>query len=222
MRSPSRSTTRWTTTWRSRGRSVRVRRTAATPTSKTGTVVIPAGQTSKPIPVDVTRRPGGRGRRDRRALAHRRRLGLTIDRAQAIGTIVDDDAAPVVSVEDRSVERGRHQPHRHPGDVPPVEAERQGGRGDVHDRRRFGRGRHGLRRSTATIRFEPGETEDVVHLAVNGDAAMEPTETFEVKLTEATNAAVGAGARCGSSTTRSSRSTPPGRPWSKVRTSSSW
>jgi alpha-tubulin suppressor-like RCC1 family protein len=162
---------------------------------RTGTVVIPAGQTSRPIPVDVIDDQVDEDDETVVLSLTGARLGLTIDRAQAIGTIADDDDVPAVSVDSRSVDEGGTSLT----DTPVTfRLSRPSGKTVVATYETVaGSAEEGADfvASTATIRFEPGETEDVVHLAVSGDAVHEPQETFDVNVTAATNAAVGDGGR---------------------------
>ncbi len=159
---------------------------------RSGTVVVPAGQTSATIPVDVIDDAIDEDDETVVLSLTGARLGLTIDRAQAIGTIADNDDAPVVSVEGRSVDEGGTSLTDTPATF---RLSKPSGKEVVATYQTVaGSATAGTDyvESSAVIRFAPGETEDVVHLAVNGDAEQEPTETFEVVLTEATNAGVGA------------------------------
>ncbi len=157
-----------------------------------GTVVIPAGQTSAQVDVDV--KDDAIDEDDETVVLSLTgaRLGLQIDRAQAIGTVADDDGAPTVSVESRTIDEGGTSLTDTPvtfrlskpsgKEVVATYATLAGSASAGSD----------YVESSAVIRFAPGETEDVVHLSVTGDTEQEPTETFAVQLSDATNAEIGA------------------------------
>jgi hypothetical protein len=122
------------------------------------------------------------------------RLGVRVDRAQATGTIADDDAAPTVSVQPRTVAEGdtslTDTPVRFSLSAPSgKEVVARYSTADV-----TATAGADYVASAATIRFLPGETEDVVHLAGRGDTVVEPAERFAVTVTHAENGTPGEGA----------------------------
>ncbi|GAB3910778.1 hypothetical protein GCM10027612_87250 [Microbispora bryophytorum subsp. camponoti] len=157
----------------------------------TGTVVVPAGRTQASIPIDVADDALDEDDETVTLALTGARLGLTIARAQATGTIADNDEGPVVSVESATVTEGGTSLTDTPvtfrlskpsgKEVVAAYATADGSAKANDD----------YVASDATIRFAPGETEHVVHLAVNGDAIPEADETFTVSVGEVANGSVG-------------------------------
>ncbi|KAB8182154.1 hypothetical protein FH610_024740 [Microbispora catharanthi] len=157
----------------------------------TGTVVVSAGETQASIPVDVADDAIDEDDETVTLALTGARLGLTITRAQATGTIADNDEGPVVSVEPATVTEGGtsltdtpitfHLSKPSGKEVVAAYATADGSAKANDD----------YVASDATIRFAPGETEHVVHLAVNGDAIPEADETFTVSVGEVANGSAG-------------------------------
>ncbi|MFG3690423.1 PxKF domain-containing protein [Micromonospora sp. NPDC047740] len=157
----------------------------------TGTVVVPAGQMQASIPVEVADDAIDEDDETITLALTGARLGLTITRAQATGTIADNDEPPVVTVQHASVVEGGtsltdtpvtfrlSKPSGKEVVAAYATADGTAKAGDDYVA------------SAAMIRFAPGEAEDVVHLAVNGDAIQEPDETFTVSVGEVTNGTAG-------------------------------
>ncbi|GHJ47658.1 hypothetical protein Cs7R123_50000 [Catellatospora sp. TT07R-123] len=160
----------------------------------TGTVTIPAGATQAAIAVDVTDDALDEDDETLTLALTGARLGLVVDRAQAAGTIADDDAAPTVSVQPVTVAEGGTSLT----DLPvrlrlsgPSGKEISVGYATADGTARDGEDYVG---AAATARFAPGQTEHVVHLAVRGDSLPEPDESFTVSLGETVDAVAGSGA----------------------------
>ncbi|GAA1023886.1 hypothetical protein Aple_008950 [Acrocarpospora pleiomorpha] len=159
----------------------------------TGTVVVPAGQTQASIPVKVTDDAIDEDDETLTLALTGARLGLKIARAQATGMIADDDAPPTVSVQSRTVPEGdtsltdtavtfrlsKPSGKEVVAEYATADGSAKAGEDYVS--------------AAATIRFAPGETQDVLHLAVNGDTTPEPNETFAISLGKVTNGTAAAG-----------------------------
>ena len=156
-----------------------------------GTVVVEAGQTEASIPVDVTDDVLDEDDETVTLALTGARLGLTIARAQAGGTIVDNDDAPTVSVDPATVAEGGTSL----ADAPVrVRLSKPSGKEVVATyTTAAGTATAGedYVQSAASLRFAPGETEKVIHLSVHGDALVEPDETFTVALDDVTNGTAG-------------------------------
>ena len=156
-----------------------------------GTVTVPAGSTTALLPVDVTSDVIDEDDETFTVALRATGLGVQVERAQATGTIVDDDAAPTVSVESKSVVEGNTSLTDTP--VRFVLSAPSGKEVVATYATTDGTATAGVDyvASAATIRFAPGETEDVVHMATAGDTALETDETFTVSLGEVTNGTAG-------------------------------
>lgn len=148
----------------------------------TGTVVVPAGQTSARVPVTIVDDAVDEDDETVTLSLTGAEHGLTLARPLGTGTIADDDAAPVVSVADVSVVEG---------DTSLTDLAvtfRLSGRSEKEVVAEYataaGTATEGTDYvgSAAVIRFAPGETEHEVHLGVVGDLVTEPAETFEVTI----------------------------------------
>ena len=157
----------------------------------TGTATIPAGATSVAVPVSVT--DDALDEDDEVlsfhivAVSH----GVGIERGIATVTVVDDDGAPAVSVAPVTVDEGNTSLTDTPvaltlsapsgKDVEVLWATTDGTAESPAD----------YAAATGHVEIPAGETEAIVHLAVNGDEVVEPAEAFDVTLTAPVNATLG-------------------------------
>lgn len=156
-----------------------------------GTATVPAGATSVDVQVPVLD-----DALDEDAETFTVRLrdasnGIQLAKPQAGGTIEDDDAAPAIGVLPASVDEGDtsltdgklkvrlSQPSGKPVSVSFATA----------DGSATSPGDYGSASGRFTI--EPGELEEIVHVAVRGDEAIEPDEALSVSLSEPENATLG-------------------------------
>jgi hypothetical protein len=156
-----------------------------------GTATVPAGATGVDVPVPVLN-----DSLDEDAETFTVRLrdpsnGIRLTKPQAAGTIEDDDAAPAISVLAASVDEGDTSltdgklavrlsaPSGKPVSVSFATAD-----GSANSPADYG---------SASGRFtlEPGELEEIVHVAVRGDKAIEPDEALSVSLSQPENATLG-------------------------------
>jgi hypothetical protein len=114
-----------------------------------------------------------------------------IDDSQGIGTIVDNDQMPSVSINDISVQEGRNGKTSATFTVTLSAA--TGSRVSVNFATANGTAIAGsdYAARTGTITFNPGVTTQTITITVNGDRTIEPNETFFVNLTAAVNAILG-------------------------------
>lgn len=156
-----------------------------------GTVTVPAGETSARIPAPVVDDTLNEPEETYTVTLTGASHGLTITRSQATGTIEDDDAPPAVSVDDVQIAEGdtsltdaavpvrlsaantapitvllttEDGSAQAPGDYTPV---------------------------SLRVTVPAGATEVFAHVPVHGDRAMEPDESFTVRLSDPVGAMLG-------------------------------
>ncbi|WP_257998640.1 putative Ig domain-containing protein [Xanthomonas arboricola] len=116
--------------------------------------------------------------------------GATVADAQGLGTIVNDDAVPSLSIDDVSVNEGNSGTTTATFTVSLSAA--SGQTVSVNYATANGSATAGsdyVARS-GTLTFTPGTTAQGVAITVNGDTAIEPNETFSVGLSGASNASI--------------------------------
>jgi hypothetical protein len=116
--------------------------------------------------------------------------GATVADAQGQGTIVNDDAQPALSIDDVSVNEGNSGTSTATFTVSLSAA--SGQTVSVNYATADGTATAGsdyVARS-GTLTFAPGTTAQGVAITVNGDTAVEPSETFSVGLSGASNASI--------------------------------
>ena len=155
-----------------------------------GTLVFAPGETSKTISVDVI---GDLLDEDDETfhVTLSSPTDAVIANVAGVGTIVDDDEAPTISIADASVAEG---------DVGTVDAgftitlsAASGKTITVQYATADGSASAGsdYEAGSGTLTFAPGETSKTIAVRVGGDVDVEPDETFTVNLSNATNAAIG-------------------------------
>ncbi|MFG1424706.1 Calx-beta domain-containing protein [Roseixanthobacter glucoisosaccharinicivorans] len=157
----------------------------------TGTVTFAAGETSKTVHVDIVGDTAVEGN-ETFSVTLSNPSGATIADGTAIGTILDDDSAPVmlpaISIGDLSVAEGNGE-HAHfmftvTLDKPalgPVTVQYATADGTAVAGADYVAG-------TGTITFAAGETSKTVHVDIVGDTVVEANETFSVKLSSPSGA----------------------------------
>jgi hypothetical protein len=156
-----------------------------------GTATIPAGANSVAIPVSVT--DDALDEDDEvvtfqlTSISH----GVRIDRGTAVGTVKDDDGPPSASIEPVTVTEGATSL----ADAP-MALRLSGPSGKTvtvayatGDGTATAPGDYGPAQGVVII--PPGETQATIHLAVRGDTAVEPEESFSVTLSAPVNATLG-------------------------------
>ena len=120
--------------------------------------------------------------------------GAVIADGEAVITIRDDDVAkpvaPSVSIGDKTITEGSNGSH-----IETFTVTRTGGDGafDVHYATAAGSASGAAGDYTATggdLHFDAGVNERKISIVINGDTTVEPTETFKINLSGATNGAV--------------------------------
>ena len=117
--------------------------------------------------------------------------GSTIADPQGVGTILDDDASPTISINDTSVLEGDG------GKTPGTLFATLSGPSARTISARFATANGTAQApgdydtATGTITFAPGETGKSIVVQVNGDTVLEPDEVFHVDLSELVNVAPG-------------------------------
>jgi hypothetical protein len=155
-----------------------------------GTVTFGPGETSRTITVFVVGDTTPEGN-ETLFLNLSTPINATISKGQGVGTIIDDDGKPSLSISDVSVNEGnsgtveaRFTVTLAPasGETVTVNSTTGGGTASVSD---------DYAPAGALLSFAPGETTKVVVVAVKGDTVHEGNETFFVDLVNETNATVG-------------------------------
>ncbi|MDQ3893868.1 MAG: hypothetical protein M3292_04285 [Actinomycetota bacterium] len=154
-----------------------------------GTVTFGRGETSRTITVFVVGDTTPEGN-ENLFLNLSSPINATISKGQGVGTIIDDDGKPSLSISDVSVNEGnsgtveaRFTVTLAPasGQTVTVNYTTGGGTASVSD---------DYAPAAALLSFAPGETTKVVVVAVKGDTVHEGNETFFVDLVNETNATV--------------------------------
>ncbi|MCL1560583.1 putative Ig domain-containing protein [Xanthomonas nasturtii] len=116
--------------------------------------------------------------------------GASVGDGQGLGTIVNDDAAPSLSIDDISVNEGNSGTTTATFTVSLSAA--NGQTVTVNYATADGTANAGSDYSarSGTLTFAPGTTAQGVAVTVNGDTAVEPNETFSVGLSGASNASI--------------------------------
>jgi len=116
--------------------------------------------------------------------------GATVADGQGLGTIVNDDAVPALSVADASVTEGNSGTSTATFTVTLSAA--SGQTITVNYATADGTATAGSDyvASAGTLTFAPGVTTQSIAVTVNGDTAVEPDETFSVTLSSASNASI--------------------------------
>ncbi|HEY6549514.1 MAG TPA: Calx-beta domain-containing protein, partial [Vicinamibacteria bacterium] len=150
-------------------------------TPSSGTVVLPAGTTSRPLPVAVASDLVDEGNETFLVSLSNASHGALVD-SQGVGTILDDDGPPAISITDATVTEGdtghtiallRVSLSGASGQAVKVSYATAGGTAIS--------GRDFLPAS-GTLAFPPGTTTGELALAVVGDLTREPGEAFTVAL----------------------------------------
>ncbi len=157
----------------------------------TGTATITKGATSVAVPVSV---PDNAIDEPDRTVSFRIVSidhGIRLDRDTAVGTVVDDDPPPVVNVTGAAVKEG--DTSLTDAVVKVTLSAPSGNDVTVHyataDGTAAAPGDYTAK--SGEIDIPAGQTEAMIHVAVNGDTTMEPDETFHVVLTDPVNATPG-------------------------------
>jgi hypothetical protein len=154
-------------------------------TATAGTLTIPAGATSRtvrvPIRDDALNEPS-----ETFSLNLSNPSGATISRGRGIGTIVDNDPAPTLSIRDAATREGQ------PAGVVVALSRPSGRTITVHfatEARTAASGTDFVPVS-GVLSIPPGATSGTIFVATVADAVHEPTETFAVRLSRAGNARI--------------------------------
>jgi hypothetical protein len=158
-------------------------------TSRTGTLTFEPGETTQRIDVSVvgdTRREGD----ETVAVDLSQAANATLGTAHALGTILNDDAQPAVSIADASVTEGDANTTElqllvslsAPSGLP---VSVQYATGDA-----TAAAPADYAAAAGTLNFAPGETSHTVSVAVKGDVLDELDETFSVHLSSAVEATI--------------------------------
>ncbi|MBY0324701.1 MAG: cellulase family glycosylhydrolase [Reyranella sp.] len=170
-------------------------------TAATGTVTFAAGETSKVINVQVTGDTAVEAN-ETLTLTLSSPSGATIADGTAIGTITNDDTAPLptLAVADATVSEGNSGATdlaftvslsaAATGPVTVAYATSNGTATAGSD----------YTAATGTVTFAAGETSKVVHIQVNGDTAVEANETLTLTLSSPTGATIADGTAIGTIT----------------------
>ena len=165
-------------------------------TATTGTLDFAPGDTSKTITIAV--KGDTLDEPDETLAVHlSNAVEATIARADAVGTITDDDATPALSVTGGTVQEGDT------GSRPltfTVALSAAGGRSvtvDYHTANGTAQAPGDYTAATGTLTFAPGQTTRTVDVSVAGDTLDEDDETFTLVLTAPTGATVQDGVATG-------------------------
>ena len=153
-----------------------------------GTATVPAGATSVEVPVPVLNDSLDEDAETFTVRLREAAHGVQLAKPQATGTIEDDDAAPSVGVQAASVDEGDtsltdgkvtvrlSRPSGKPVTVQYATAD-----GSAKSPADYAA-------ASGTLTFAPGEVEEIVHVAVRGDKAIEPDEALSVAVGDASAA----------------------------------
>jgi Calx-beta domain-containing protein/VCBS repeat protein len=161
--------------------------------SASGDVTIPAGQMSQTISIVV--QGDTRDEYDEQFFVNLSSPGgFLIADSQGVGTIVDDDDPPLVTINDVSGNEGNRSTTSFTFTVSLSEASGKGiyvyyatadGTATTADNDYVAK--------SGSVYFAPGQTTATIYVNVVGDKKKEPNETFFVNLTSATNATISDG-----------------------------
>ena len=181
-------------------------------TASTGTVTFAAGQVSQVITIavhgDTAVEPT-----ETFTLTLSNPSGATIGRATATGTITNDDAAPVLpsaSISDATVAEGDSGTRNLAFTVTLSKASTTTVTLNYTTANGTATAGQDYTAASGTITFAPGVTSQVITIAVLGDTAVEPTETFTVTLSNASGATIADGSAIGTITNDDTATTPGG------------
>ncbi|PPU76661.1 putative Ig domain-containing protein [Xanthomonas cucurbitae] len=116
--------------------------------------------------------------------------GASVTDAQGVGTIVNDDALPALSIDDVSVNEGNSGTVTATFTVSLSAASAQAVTVNYATANGSATAGSDYTAGSGTLNFAPGVTTQTVVITVNGDLTVESNETFSVNLSGATNAAV--------------------------------
>ena len=139
----------------------------------------------------------------------------TIDDATGEGTITDDDPPPAVSIGDASVTEGDSGLVEATFEVSLSAASGRRATIDFETADGTAEAPNDYTTKSGTVEFAPGETAKTITVAVSGDTLEEPDETFNVKLTNPTNATIDDDTGVGTIEDNDVE-IPPGPAWSKL------
>ena len=162
-----------------------------------GTLTFSAGDTSKTISVTVTDDTADEAVEEEFTvrLSSPRNATLSPDASSATGTIVDDDGPPSISIEDGKAREGTRRI-----DFAVTLIPQSSQVVDVPYRTRDGTavaGKDYVAVTDGTLTFSAGQTEKRIRVTVTNDSLDEDDETFEVVLTEPSNAELGSASATG-------------------------
>lgn len=163
-------------------------------TASSGTLTFAANETSKtfnvPIINDAIDEPN---ETVNLALSNPSGGGVLGTPASAELTIIDDDAAPVLSINSISLNEGNSGTTPFNFTVNLTGATSQTVSVNYATANGTATAPSDYQTASGTVNFAPGETSKIVTVLVNGDTQVEPNETFAVNLSGATNATIGNG-----------------------------
>ena len=159
---------------------------------RSGPVTIPAGQTSLPVPVQVNGDTMNEAN-ETYSVNLSSPGNATIADGQGVGTIIDDDPTPTVSINDISVTEG--QSGKVNANFTVSLSAPSGQTVSVGHSTADGTGTAGADYTAGggNLVFTPGQTSKTVTVQVNSDTVDEPDETFFVNLSGPVNAVIAHG-----------------------------
>ncbi|MFO0900206.1 MAG: Calx-beta domain-containing protein [Pirellulales bacterium] len=166
--------------------------------AKSGQLTFAPGETSKTIEVlvqgDTLDEPN-----ETLTLTLSNAVGATLQDAAALGTIIDDDAAPSVSISiaDASALEGNSGTSLLPFVVSLSAASGQTVTVDYATIAGTATAGTDFTAANGTVTFAPGETQKTINVAILGDTAVEADENFQVQLTNAVAAEIADGTATG-------------------------
>jgi len=122
-------------------------------------------------------------------------INATIDSGQGVGTIIDDDAPPSLSINDVSLTEGDPPPARKNFIFTVTLSSASGQTVTVHYATQNGTAiaNEDYEQTNGTVTFVPGDTTEDVTTRVFRDTTPEPDETYFVNLSSPTNATIADG-----------------------------
>ena len=117
-------------------------------------------------------------------------VNATIADAQGLGTILNDDALPSISINDVSLAEGNSGTTNAVFTVTLSPASGQTVTVNYSTANGTATAGSDYIATSGTLTFNPGDTTKTITILVNGDTVVEPNETFSVNLTTVTNATI--------------------------------